>query len=156
MELNLDTKPQIVMNSRIVNAQSAELALNRSICASFPPLSPPLLDDAGGIVIARIDISIIVRLRYYRAGILSRNRNSSRIRSIFLCYLPRLPRWWRLSSEWRIITANRRTIAGRRGRIKVHEEGAKETGNWIRLFARSLCDSNLTNHHHHPLCLSSC
>lgn len=97
----------------------------------FPsPFPPPLLDDAGGIVIARIDISIIVRLRYYRAGILSRNRNPSRIRSIFLCYLPRLPRWWRLSSEWRIITANRRTIAGRRGRIKVHEEGAKETGNW--------------------------
>lgn len=59
------------MNSRIVNAQSAELALNRSICASSPPLLSPA-DDVG-IVIARIDISII-RLR-----IIERNRNSSRI-----------------------------------------------------------------------------
>lgn len=31
------------MNSRIVNAQSVELALNRSICASSPPPPPPLL-----------------------------------------------------------------------------------------------------------------
>lgn len=88
------------MNSRIVNAQSVELALNRSICASFPPPAPPFpLDDAGGIVIARIDISIIsyvydiIEGAYYRETAI--RPESGR----FFSVISRLPRWWRLSSE---------------------------------------------------------